>query len=143
MEHIVVRYLEFVLACYVVRFLSIRLVLEFQFIKKFYYMREILPGVRNWNNRLKLIYYFELFSFIQSLFIALFFIVFFEFVPLKDHIKLIIGFLMYSSLIIADKARFSIIHTNYPYSLFIMDTAIFLLVSLLQFLVMAFINATS
>ncbi|WP_240516402.1 hypothetical protein [Brachyspira sp. G79] len=76
MEHIVVRYLEFVLACYVVRFLSIRLVLEFQFVKKFYYMREILPGVRNWNNRLKLVYYFELFSFIQSLFIALFFIVF-------------------------------------------------------------------
>ena len=142
MENIIVKYLEFVLACYVVRFLATRFILEFQFVKKFYYMREILPGVRNWNNRLKLIYYFELFSFIQSLFIALFFMMFFEFVPLKDHIKLIIGFLMYSSLIIADKARFSIIHTNYPYSLFIMDTAIFLFISLLQFIVMAFMNAT-
>ena len=142
MENIIVKYLEFVLACYVVRFLATRFVLEFQSVKKFYYRREILPGVRNWNNRIKMMYYFEFFSFIQSLLIALFFMVFSHFVPLKEHLKLIIGFLTYSSLIIADKVRFSILLTNYPYSLLIMDTGIFLFVSFLQFIVMAFMNAT-
>ena len=143
MEKIIIKYLELVFACYIIRFLSTRLVLEFQSVKKFYYRREILPGVRNWNNRIKMVYYFEMFSFIQSLLAALFFITFFHFVPLRDHIKLIIGFLMYSSFIIVDKIRFTVLLTNYPFSLLIMDTAIFLLVSLLQFLVMAFINATS
>ncbi|CRF31677.1 hypothetical protein BRSU_0299 [Brachyspira suanatina] len=142
MENIIVKYLEFVLACYVVRFLATRFILEFQSVKKFYYRREILPGVRNWNNRIKMMYYFEFFSFIQSLLIALFFMVFSHFVPLKEHLKLIIGFLTYSSLIIADKVRFSILLTNYPYSLLIMDTGIFLFVSFLQFIVMAFMNAT-
>lgn len=142
MENVIVKYLEFVLACYVVRFLATRFVLEFQFVKKFYYRREILPGVRNWNNRIQMLYYFELFSFIQSLLIALFFMTFFYFIPLKNPAKLIIGFLMYSSFIIADKVRFSIALTNYPYSLLIMDTAIFLFVSFLQFIVMAFMNAT-
>ena len=56
MENIIVKYLEFVLACYVVRFLATRFVLEFQSVKKFYYRREILPGVRNWNNRIKMMY---------------------------------------------------------------------------------------
>ncbi|MEI0748572.1 hypothetical protein [Brachyspira pulli] len=142
MENVVVKYLEFVVACYIVKFLATRFILEFQFIKKFNYTREILPGVRNWNNRLQMIYYFELFSFIQSLLVALYFMVFSYFIPLGSHIKLIIGFLFYASLVIADKVRFSIILTNYPYSLLIMDTAIFLAVSLLQFIVMAFMNAT-
>ena len=48
---------------------------------------------------------------------------------------------MYSSFIIADKIRFAILLTNYPFSLLIMDTGIFLFVSLLQFIVMALINA--
>ncbi|MEI0488021.1 hypothetical protein [Brachyspira pulli] len=142
MENVVVKYLEFVVACYIVKFLATRFILEFQFIKKFNYTREILPGVRNWNNRLQMIYYFELFSFIQSLLVALYFMVFSYFIPLGNHVKLIIGFLFYASLVIADKVRFSIILTNYPYSLLIMDTAIFLAVSLLQFIVMAFMNAT-
>ena len=142
MENVVVKYLEFVVACYIVKFLATRFILEFQFIKKFNYTREILPGVRNWNNRLKMIYYFELFSFIQSLLVALYFMVFSYFIPLGNHVKLIIGFLFYASLVIADKVRFSIILTNYPYSLLIMDTAIFLAVSLLQFIVMTFMNAT-
>ena len=142
MENVVVKYLEFVVACYIVKFLATRFILEFQFIKKFNYTREILPGVRNWNNRLKMIYYFELFSFIQSLLVALYFMVFSYFIPLGNHVKLIIGFLFYASLVIADKVRFSIILTNYPYSLLIMDIAIFLAVSLLQFIVMAFMNAT-
>ena len=142
MENVVVKYLEFVVACYIVKFLATRFILEFQFIKKFNYTREILPGVRNWNNRLKMIYYFELFSFIQSLLVALYFMVFSYFIPLGSHIKLIISFLFYAFLVIADKVRFSIILTNYPYSLLIMDTAIFLAVSLLQFIVMAFMNAT-
>lgn len=142
MENIIVKYLEFVLACYVVRFLATRFILEFQSVKKFSYRREILPGVRNWNNRIKMMYYFEFFSFLQSLLIALFFMIFFNFVPLKAHIKLFIGFLTYSSFIIADKVRFSILLTNYPYSLLMMDTGIFLFVSFLQFIVMAFMNAT-
>ncbi|MEI0539013.1 hypothetical protein [Brachyspira pulli] len=142
MENVVVKYLEFVVACYIVKFLATRFILEFQFIKKFNYTREILPGVRNWNNRLQMIYYFELFSFIQSLLVALYFMVFSYFIPLGNHVKLIIGFLFYASLVIADKVRFSIILTNYPYSLLIMDTAIFLAVSLLQFIVMAFMDAT-
>ncbi|ANN63240.1 hypothetical protein SZ47_06905 [Brachyspira hyodysenteriae] len=142
MENIIVKYLEFVLACYVVRFLATRFISEFQSVKKFYYRREILPGVRNWNNRIKMMYYFEFFSFLQSLLIALFFMIFFNFVPLKAHIKLFIGFLTYSSFIIADKVRFSILLTNYPYSLLMMDTGIFLFVSFLQFIVMAFMNAT-
>ena len=142
MENVVVKYLEFVVACYIVKFLATRFILEFQFIKKFNYTREILPGVRNWNNRLKMIYYFELFSFIQSLLVALYFMTFSYFIPLGSHIKLIISFLFYAFLVIADKVRFSIILTNYPYSLLIMDTAIFLAVSLLQFIVMAFMNAT-
>ena len=142
MGNIIVKYLEFVLACYVLRFLSTRFILEFQSVKKFYYRREILPGVRNWNNRIKMIYYFEFFSFIESALAALFFIVFFHFIPLREHIKLILSFLMYSSFIIADKVRFSIMLTNYPYSLLAMDTAIFLFVTLLQFIVMAFMNAT-
>ena len=143
MENIIIRYLELVFASYIIRFLATRLVLEVQSVKKFYYRREILPGVRNWNNRLKMIYYSEIFSFIQSLLIALFFMVFFHFIPLRDHIKLIMGFLMYSSFIIADKMRFAILLTNYPFSLLIMDSAIFLFVSLLQFIAMALINATS
>ncbi|WP_297295408.1 hypothetical protein [uncultured Brachyspira sp.] len=142
MENVVVKYLEFVVACYIVKFLATRFILEFQFIKKFNYTREILPGVRNWNNRLKMIYYFELFSFIQSLLVALYFMTFSYFIPLGSHIKLIISFLFYAFLVIADKVRFSVILTNYPYSLLIMDTAIFLAVSLLQFIVMAFMNAT-
>ena len=142
MENVVVKYLEFVVACYIVKFLATRFILEFQFIKKFNYTREILPGVRNWNNRLQMIYYFELFSFIQSLLVALYFMVFSYFIPLGSHIKLIISFLFYAFLVIADKVRFSVILTNYPYSLLIMDTAIFLAVSLLQFIVMAFMNAT-
>lgn len=142
MENVVVKYLEFVVACYIVKFLATRFILEFQFIKKFNYTREILPGVRNWNNRLQMIYYFELFSFIQSLLVALYFMVFSYFIPLGSHIKLIIGFLSYAFLVISDKVRFSIILTNYPYSLLIMDTAIFLAVSLLQFIVMAFMDAT-
>lgn len=142
MENVVVKYLEFVVACYIVKFLATRFILEFQFIKKFNYTREILPGVRNWNNRLQMIYYFELFSFIQSLLVALYFMVFSYFIPLGSHIKLIIGFLFYAFLVISDKVRFSIILTNYPYSLLIMDTAIFLAVSLLQFIVMAFMDAT-
>ncbi len=142
MENIILRYLEFVLACYVVRFLATRLVLEFQFVKSFYYMREILPGVMNWNNKIQMIYYFELFSFIQSLLAALFFMIFFHFIPLKYHIKLIVSFLMYSSFVIADKVRFAVMLTNYPHSLLVMDTVIFLFVSLLQFIVMAFMNAS-
>ncbi len=141
MEKVIIKYLELVFASYIVRFLATRLVLEFQSVKKFYYRREILPGVRNWNNRLQMIYYFEVFSFIQSLLIALFFMAFFHFIPLREHIKLIIGFLMYSSFIIADKIKFAILLTNYPFSLLIMDTGIFLFVSLLQFIVMALINA--
>ena len=142
MKDAVIKYFEFVLASYVVRFLATRFILEFRFIKKFYYEREILPGVRNWNNRLKMIYYFELFSFIQSLLIALFFTAFFHFIPLRVHLKLITCFLAYSSFIIADRVRFSVILTNYTYSLLIMDTAIFLFVSFLQFTVMAFMNAS-
>ena len=142
MENVVVKYLEFVVACYIVKFLATRFILEFQFIKKFNYTREILPGVRNWNNRLKMIYYFELFSFIQSLLVALYFMTFSYFIPLGSHIKLIISFLFYAFLVIADKVRFSVILTNYPYSLLIMDTAIILAVRLLQFIVMAFMNAT-
>ncbi|WP_241210489.1 hypothetical protein [Brachyspira hampsonii] len=61
---------------------------------------------------------------------------------MREHIKLFVGFLTYSSLIIADKVRFSMMLTNYPYSLLIMDTGIFLFVSFLQFIVMGFMNAT-
>lgn len=143
MENIIIKYLEFVLVCYVIKFLSTRFLFEFQFLKNFYYRREILPGVRNWNNRMKMIYYSELFSFIQSVLAALFFIVFFHFIPLAEYIKLIVCFLMYSFFIIADKVRFSIMLTNYPYSLLIMDTAVFLFVSLLQFIAMAFMNSAS
>lgn len=140
MENIIIKYLELAAASYIVRFLSIRFILEFPAVKRFYYQREILPGVRNWNNRIKLIYYFELFSFIQSLLIALFFILFFHFIELKEHIKILAGFSLYSSLIIADKVRFAFILTNYPYSLLIMDTAIFLFISLIQFIVMSILN---
>ena len=142
MENAIVKYLELVLACHIVRFLCTRFVLEIQAVKKFYYRREILPGVRNWNNRINMIYYTEFFSFIQSLRVALFFMTFFYFIPLRNHVKFIICFLAYSLIVIADKVRFSILLTNYPYSLLMMDTAVFLFVTFMQFVVMAFMNAT-
>ena len=45
MENIIVKYLEFVLACYVVRFLATRFVLEFQSVKKFYYRSKFFINI--------------------------------------------------------------------------------------------------
>ena len=66
MERIIIKYLQLVIVSFIIRFLVLRFLLEFSIIKNFFYMREMLPCVRNWNSRIKMIYYCEIFSFIQS-----------------------------------------------------------------------------
>lgn len=139
MEEILIKYCKLVLAVYIIRFLTTRLLLAFYVIKKILYMREMLPGVKNWNSRIKKAYYSEIFSFIQSLILALYFMLFCYFIPLSLNQKVVISFLLYFTFITIEKFRFSIIWTNFPNSLLLMDTFIYLFVSLLQFMAMGFL----
>ena len=92
MERIIIKYLQLVIVSFIIRFLVLRFLLEFSIIKKFFYMREMLPCVRNWNSRIKMIYYFEIFSFIQSLLIAFYFMFFCHFISLNEFLKIFISF---------------------------------------------------
>ena len=139
MERIIIKYLQLVIFSFIIRFLVLRFLLEFSIIKKFFYMREMLPCVRNWNSRIKMIYYCEIFSFIQSLLIAFYFMVFCHFISLNEFLKIFISFLLYFTFIIIEKLRFAITLTNYPTSLLLMDTFIYLFIGLLQFMAMGFI----
>ncbi len=139
MEEILIKYCKLVLAVYIIRFLASRLLIAFYVIKQFLYMREMLPGVKNWNSRIKMVYYSEIFSFIQSLIISLYFMLFCYFIPLSLNQKVLISFLLYFTFIIVEKFRFSIIWTNFPNSLLLMDTFICLFIGLLQFMVMGFL----
>ena len=95
MERIIIKYLQLVIVSFIIRFLVLRFLLEFSIIKKFFYMSEMLPCVRNWNSRIKMIYYCEIFSFIQSLLIAFYFMVFCHFISLNELLKIFISFLLY------------------------------------------------
>lgn len=139
MEEILIKYCKLVLAVYIIRFLASRLLIAFYVIKQFLYMREMLPGVKNWNSRIKMVYYSEIFSFIQSLIISLYFMLFCYFIPLSLNQKVLISFLLYFTFIIVEKFRFSIIWTNFPNSLLLMDTFICLFIGLLQFMAMGFL----
>lgn len=139
MEEILIKYCKLVLAVYIIRFLALRLLLAFPVIKKIIYMREMMPGVKNWNSRIKMVYYSEIFSFIQSLIIVLYFMLFCYFIPLSLNQKVLISFLFYFAFIIAEKFRFSIIWTNFPNSLLLIDTFIYLFIGLLQFTSMGFL----
>lgn len=139
MEEILIKYCKLVLAVYIIRFLASRLLIAFYVIKQFLYMREMLPGVKNWNSRIRMVYYSEIFSFIQSLIISLYFMLFCYFIPLSLNQKVLISFLLYFTFIIVEKFRFSIIWTNFPNSLLLMDTFICLFTGLLQFMAMGFL----
>ena len=142
MEKIIIKYLKLAITVYIIRFLAVRLLFEFSAIKKFLYTREILPGVKNWNSKIKMVYYSEIFSFIQSLIIALYFMLFCYFIPsiiINLHQKVLISFLLYFAFTIVEKLRFSIMLTNYPKSLLLLDTFIYLFVGLLQFMAMGFL----
>ncbi len=142
MEEILIKFLKLSLTVYIIRFLGVRLLFEFQAIKKFIYSREMLPCVKNWNSKIKMVYYSEIFSFIQSLIIALYFMLFCYFIPsiiINLNQKVFISFLLYSTFTIVEKLRFSIMLTNYPKSLLLMDAFIYLFISLLQFVAMGFL----
>ena len=142
MEEIIIKYLKLSLTVYIIRFLGMRLFFEFKAVKKFLYTREILPGVKNWNSKIKMVYYSEIFSFIQSLLTSLYFMLFCYFIPsiiLNLTQKVAISFLLYFAFTIAEKLRFSIMLTNYPKSLLLMDTFIYLFIGLLQFMAMGFL----
>jgi len=82
---------------------------------------------------------FKIFSFIQSLLIAFYFMFFCHFISLNEFLKIFISFLLYFTFIIIEKLRFAITLTNYPNSLLLMDTFIYLFIGLLQFVAMGFI----
>ena len=127
MERIIIKYLQLVIVSFIIRFLVLRFLLEFSIIKKFFYMREMLPCVRNWNSRIKMIYYFEIFSFIQSLLIAFYFMVFCHFISLNELLKIFISFLLYSTIIIIENNLSENLSKNFififlPYiAIFIVD----------------------
>ena len=136
MEKLIVEYLELFFASYLIKFLFIRFISEIPYFKKYYYIREILPGVKNWDNRLKMIYYFEIFSIFQSLFLALLVMFFHYFLSINNYVEIIIAFLIYLFISIFEKFKFTIIMSDYPLSLFIMNTIITTIVLIIQFFIM-------
>ena len=136
MEKLIVEYLELFFAAYLIKFLFIRFISEIPYFKKYYYIREILPGVKNWDNRLKMIYYFEIFSIFQSLFLALLVMFFHYFLSINNYVEIIIAFLIYLFISIFEKFKFTIIMSDYPLSLFIMNTIITTIVLIIQFFIM-------
>lgn len=123
------KYIEFVILVYIIRFLTVRIINEFTFVKNFYNRRKILPGVRNWNNRIEMIFRLELFALLESIFIVVYFLIFTRYIPFNEYIS----FFIYSTLVIIEKVRYSTMLTNYPISLLLMDILIFILISFLQF----------
>ena len=136
MEKLIVEYLELFFAAYLIKFLFIRFISEIPYFKKYYHLREILPGVKNWDNRLKMIYYFEIFSIFQSLFLALLVMFFHYFLSINNYVEIIIAFLIYLFISIFEKFKFTIIMSDYPISLFIMNTIITTIVLIIQFFIM-------
>lgn len=136
MEKLIVEYLELFFAAYLIKFLFIRFISEIPYFKKYYHLREILPGVKNWDNRLKMIYYFEIFSIFQSLFLALLVMFFHYFLSINNYVEIIIAFLIYLFISIFEKFKFTIIMSDYPLSLFIMNTIITTIVLIIQFFIM-------
>lgn len=139
MEKLIVEYLELFFAAYLIKFLFIRFISEIPYLKKYYYTREILPGVRNWDNRLKMIYYFEIFSISQSLFLALLVMLFHYFLSINNYIEIVIAFLIYAFISTFEKFKFTIIMSDYPISLFVMNTIISITILIIQFFIMALI----
>ncbi|MEI0531499.1 hypothetical protein R4I97_08060 [Brachyspira pilosicoli] len=136
MEELIIEYLELFFAAYLIKFLFMRFISEIPYLKKYYYIREILPGVRNWDNRLKMIYYSEIFSISQSLFLALLAMLFHYFLSLNEYIEIIIVFLVYLFISIFEKFKFVILMCDYPISLFVMNTIISIIILAIQFFVM-------
>ena len=136
MEKLIIEYLELFFAAYLIKFLFMRFISEIPYLKKYYYIREILPGVRNWDNRLKMIYYSEIFSISQSLFLALLTMLSYYFLSINEHIEIIIAFLLYLFISIFEKFKFVILMCDYPISLFVMNTIISIIILAIQFFVM-------
>ena len=136
MEKLIIEYLELFFAAYLIKFLFLRFISEIPYLKKYYYIREILPGVRNWDNRLKMIYYSEIFSISQSLFLALLTMLSYYFLSINEHIEIIIAFLLYLFISIFEKFKFVILMCDYPISLFVMNTIISIIILAIQFFVM-------
>ncbi|MEI0579912.1 hypothetical protein [Brachyspira pilosicoli] len=139
MEKLIVEYLELFFTAYLIKFLFIRFVSEIPYFKKYYHLREILPGVKNWDNRLKMIYYFEIFSIFQSLFLALLVMLFHYFLSINNYAEIIVAFLIYAFISIFEKLKFAIIMSDYPISLFVMNTIISIIILMIQFFIMALI----
>ncbi|MEI0610715.1 hypothetical protein [Brachyspira pilosicoli] len=139
MEKLIVEYLELFFSAYLIKFLFIRFISEIPYFKKYYHLREILPGVRNWDNRLKMIYYFEIFSISQSLFLALLVMLFHYFLSINNYIEIVIAFLIYAFISTFEKFKFTIIMSDYPISLFVMNTIISIIILIIQFFIMALI----
>ena len=136
MEKLILEYLELFFAAYLIKFLFLRFISEIPYLKKYYYIREILPGVRNWDNRLKMIYYSEIFSISQSLFLALLLMFFYYFLSINEYIEIIIVFLIYSFISVFEKFKFVILMCDYPISLFLMNTIISIIILAIQCFVM-------
>ena len=136
MEKLIIEYLELFFAAYLIKFLFLRFISEIPYLKKYYYIREILPGVRNWDNRLKMIYYSEIFSISQSLLLALLTMLSYYFLPVNEYIKILIVFLIYLFISTFEKFKFVILMCDYPISLFTMNTIINIIILAIQFFVM-------
>lgn len=136
MEKLIIEYLELFFAAYLIKFLFLRFISEIPYLKKYYYIREILPGVRNWDNRLKMIYYSEIFSISQSLLLALLTMLSYYFLPVNEYIKILIVFLIYLFISTFEKFKFVILMCDYPISLFTMNTVINIIILAIQFFVM-------
>lgn len=136
MEKLIIEYLELFFAAYLIKFLFLRFISEIPYLKKYYYIREILPGVRNWDNRLKMIYYSEIFSISQSLLLALLTMLSYYFLSINEYIKILIVFLIYLFISTFEKFKFVILMCDYPISLFTMNTVINIIILAIQFFVM-------
>lgn len=137
MEKLIIEYLELFFAAYLIKFLFLRFISEIPYFKKYYYVREILPGVRNWDNRLKMVYYSEIFSISQSLFLALLTMLSHYFLSINEHIEIIIVFLIYLFISTFEKFKYVILMSDYPLSLFMMNTFISIIILVIQFFVMS------
>lgn len=105
-------------------------------ITEFYKVRSVLYGVKNWeSNTLKKIYT-EAASLIEVLSIVLFYMLMSLVINMDSIIEPFVMFIIYMSIIIPVQIKFTLICTNYPSSLFLLNIIVYIFMMLIAFFIL-------
>jgi len=105
-------------------------------ISEFYKMRSVLYGVKNWESNILKNIYTEVVSLIEVLSIVLFYMLISLVINMDSIIEPFVIFIIYMSIIMPAQVKCTLIYTNYPSSLFLLNIIIYIFMMLVGFFVL-------